>query len=163
MMKENKNDLGTYLRDHYAGGIGAVELLEHLAKTHEDKPLGTFFKGLLGDVDSDLETLRGLMSALGFEESRVRNAGAWMAEKVGRVKLGSGSETYGLPLFQALETLAIGITGKRLLWRALGQVREAHPGLKSIDFAALEKRAHEQFDRVETARLKIAEATFPKT
>jgi hypothetical protein len=163
MMPESKDDLGTYLKDHYAAGVGAIELLEHQAKTHKEKPLGGFFKGLLADVNLDHETLQQILSELGFEESRVRNAGAWVAEKLGRAKLGFGDETYGLPLLQALETLAIGITGKRLLWRALGQVREAHPVLKPIDFAALEKRAHEQFDRVETARLKIAEATFSKT
>jgi hypothetical protein len=85
-----------------------------------------------------------------------------MAEKFGRAKLGSGSETYGLPLLQALETLAVGITGKRLLWRALGQVRETNPVLQRTDFAALEKRASEQFERVEAARLKIATATFSR-
>ena len=160
-MKESNEELGTYLKDHYAGGVGAVELLEHSAKTHEEKPLGTFFKRVLADVRVDLETLHEILSALGFEESRVRNTGAWVAEKLGRAKLGFGDETDGLPLFQALEMLAIGITGKRLLWRALREVRNTHPALQKIDFGALEKRALEQFDRVETARLNMATATFP--
>jgi hypothetical protein len=114
-------------------------------------------------VNADHEILHELMSGLGFEESRIRNAGAWMAEKFGRAKLGSGSETHGLPLLQALETLAIGITGKRLLWRALGQVRDVHPALQKTDLTALEKRASEQFERVEAARLKIAGAVFVRT
>jgi hypothetical protein len=159
-VKGNNKELGTYLRDHYAAGVGAIELLEHQARTHKDKPLGAFFKSLLADVTLDLETLHGLLFTLGFEESRVRNAGAWMAEKLGRAKLGFSSETYGLPLLQALETLAIGITGKRLLWRALSEVRRADPAHQEIDFAALEKRAVDQFERVEAARLKIAIATF---
>ena len=76
-------------------------------------------------------------------------------------ELGTYLKDHYAGVFQALETLAIGITGKRLLWRALREVRNTHPALQKIDFGALEKRALEQFDRVETARLNIATATFP--
>ncbi len=71
-------------------------------------------------MKADHEQLHEIMTALGIEESNARNAGAWMAEKFGRGKLGfGGGATSGIRLLQALETLAIGITGKLLMWRAL--------------------------------------------
>ncbi len=159
-MKEGKDDLGIYLKDHYAGGVGATELLEHLIKTHEGDPLGIFFQGLLDDVSADLKTLHRLMTELGFEESSVRNAGAWMAEKFAQAKLGLGGGQEGLELLQALETLFVGITGKRLLWRALATVGRADWVLQESDFNQLEKRALEQLDRVEAKRLELVGAIF---
>lgn len=157
----SKDDLGVYLKDHYAGAVGAIELIEHLIKVHENKPLGSFFRQLGADVKSDHETLHRLMEALGFEESSVRNAGAWMAEKFSRAKLGfGGGQESGLRLLQAFETLIIGITGKRLLWRALHVAQGIDIALRQTDFDHLEKRAQEQLDRVEAKRLETSITTF---
>ena len=120
----NKDQLEVYLKDHYAGAVGALELIEHSIKTHEGTPLAAFFEKLHGDVKADHEQLHNLMTTLGFEDSGVRNAGAWMAEKLGRAKLGfSGGESSELRLLQTLESLFLGITGKQLLWRALQAMR----------------------------------------
>ena len=159
--EESKKELEIYLQDHYAGAVGAIELLEHLIQAHAAKPLETFFTELHADVKADHEQLHNLINALGFEESGVRNAGAWIAEKLSRAKLGfSGDETSGLGLLEALETLLLGVTGKKVLWRALAAAREASPILQRTDFAYLEKRAMEQADRVEAQRLETARATF---
>lgn len=158
---ENRKELEGYLKDHYAGAVGALEMIEDLSKSHEGKEMGDFFTGLHADVKADHDQLHDLMSALDFEVSSVKNAGAWVAEKFGRVKLGfSGDEAVGVRLLQALETLVMGITGKQLLWRALDAAREASPVLQQTDFAHLEKRAKEQLDRVEAKRLEVANATF---
>lgn len=162
-MSEDKSseDLEVYLKDHYAGAVGALELLDHLGKAHADDQLGPFFRELHSDVKADHEQLHNLMTALGFEESSVRNAGAWMAEKIGRAKLGfSASEDAKLRLLQSLETLFLGITGKQILWRALRAVKDASPILEQTDFDHLEKRALEQLDRVEVQRIEAARAAF---
>ena len=54
-------------------------------------------------------------------------------------------------LFLALEALALGITGKRMLWRALAAAAESVTQLRGPDYAALEERAIEQHDRVGNA------------
>jgi hypothetical protein len=59
-------------------------------------------------------------------------------------------------LFLALEALALGITGKLSLWRALAAASEAAVQLRALDYAELEQRAREQFDRVEAKRLEVA-------
>jgi hypothetical protein len=101
------------------------------------------------------------MQALGFEESSLRDAGAWMAEKLSRAKIGlTVGEGARLRLFQALETLLVGITGKRLLWQALMAVKDSSPILQRTDLARLEARAIEQAERVEMQRLSAARATF---
>ena len=47
--------------------------------------------------------------------------GAWLTEKVSRLKLKHGAAD-GLGTFEALEFLVIGIHGKRALWRAMAAV-----------------------------------------
>ncbi len=156
-------EIETYLKDHYAGGIGALELIEHSMETHAGTPLAAFFAELHGDIKADHDQLHNLMTALGFADSDARNAGAWLAEKFSRAKLGfSGGDSSGLRLLQTLESLTLGITGKRLLWRALHAVRRSSAALQQMDFEYLEQRAIEQSNRVEIKRLETAHAVLHK-
>jgi hypothetical protein len=155
-----KDDLETYLQDHYAAAVGALELIEHLEKAHAGDALGEFFSQLHAEVKSDHEQLHNLISVLGLEESNLRNAGAWTAEKLGRVKLGFSGEDASLRLLQSIETLVVGLTGKKLLWRALAAAKDSSSILQRTDFAQLEQRAEEQIARVEAQRIEAARATF---
>ena len=101
------------------------------------------------------------MNTFGFKESAVRKAGAWVAEKFGRAKLGlSVHEVGGVGLLEALEGLVIGITGKRLLWRSLASAADVIPQLRGPNYAELEQRAVAQRDRVEEKRLAAARQAF---
>ena len=154
-------DLASYLQDHYAGSVGAVELLDHLIGAHVGHPFENFFRELRSEIAADQDELRALMREFDVQKSGVRNAGAWMAEKVTQVKLDlAGQKEGGLGLFQALEALALGITGKQLLWRALAFVINDSARSLPIDLARLEHRALEQRDRVEAKRLEVARQTF---
>jgi hypothetical protein len=155
------NDLVIYLNDHLAGSVAALELLDRLIETYEGKPLGRFFEDLRSDIREDQEKLEELIHKLGEEESAVRKAGAWIIEKLSRAKIKlTESEEGEMGLFLALEALALGITGKRLLWRALAVASETVPPLSRLDYSALEKRAVEQKDRVEAQRLEVARKAF---
>ena len=159
--EKSQEDLAIYLKDHYAAAVGALELLAHLSKAQADDRLRVFFTQLHADVEADHTQLHNLMEALAIEESSVRNAGAWMAEKFGRAKLGfTVGEDAKLRLLQSLESLHLGITGKRLLWRALRASSESSPVLQKTDFDRLEERAIEQADRVEGERLQAAQAAL---
>ncbi len=162
-MKEDQSreNLGTYLKDHYAGGVGALELLEHLIKEHGNDPLGNFISKLREEIQADHDQLHSLMTRLGHEESSLRNAGARMAEKFSRVKLGfaTGGDSQ-LRLLESLEALLLGITGKKYLWRALAAVRSGWPILAEMDLAQLEARAKDQADRVDAQRLEAACEAF---
>jgi hypothetical protein len=154
-------DLSSYLNDHLAGSVGALELLDRLIEIYQAKPLEGFFRDLRNEIDADQETLKELIAKLGDKESAVRKAGAWIVEKFSRAKIQLSETREGeMGLFLALEGLALGINGKQSLWRALATASETAPRLRGPDYATLEKRALEQHDRVEAKRLEIAPKVF---
>lgn len=155
------NDLTNYLNDHLAGSVGALELLDRLIDIYREKPLENFFRNLRDDIHQDQEQLKELMQKIGAEESAVRKAGAWVVEKLSRPKIALSEEAEGeIGLLLALEALVLGITGKRSLWRALQAASRTVPQLARLDYAALEKRAIEQCERVEAKRLETARTAF---
>ena len=150
--------LHTYLNDHLAGSVAAIELLDDLVEHHSEDRFREIFRDLRDEIAADQGMLRDLIRKLGAEESAVRKAGAWLAEKFSRVKIGDVDDS--AELLQALEGLALGITGKKLLWRSLGAVASNFPALQGTDFSQLEERARAQFERVETLRIEMARETF---
>jgi hypothetical protein len=153
--------LTTYLNDHLAGSVAALELLDRLIATYEGKPIQQFLEDLRKDIDADQGELQNLIEKLGEKESSVRKVGLWLAEKFSRAKIRlSDSEENQMGLFHALEGLVLGITGKRCLWAALAAAAETVPQLRELDYARLEKRAAEQRDRVDAKRLEIARTIF---
>ena len=157
-------DLTTYLNDHLAGSVGALELLDRLIETYEGKPLAQFFRDLRGEIEADQKTLQGLIGKLGEKESAVRKAGAWIIEKFSRAKVRlSDSKKGEMGLFLALESMVLGIMGKRGLWTALRAASETVPELRGLDYTRLEQRAVDQCDRVEAKRLEVARRVFVST
>ena len=153
--------LSTYLNDHLAGSVAALELIEHLAKNYPDTTLESFFAELHADISADQDVLRDLLRTFDAKESAVRKAGAWLAEKVGRAKFGlAKNDVSGTGLLEALEGLVMGITGKQLLWRALAAASDVMPQLRGLDYAQLEQRAIEQRDRIDQKRLAAAREAF---
>jgi hypothetical protein len=148
--------LTTYLNDHLAGSVVAVKLLDHLIS----KPAGAtgeVFRTLRSEIEEDQNVLRKLLERLAEPESRVRKAAAWLTEKLGQAKLQMDDPGNGeLRALEALETLGLGIQGKLALWRALASVAGSVPELGTVDFSLLQRRAIEQFDRVERLRLEAA-------
>lgn len=152
--------LDSYLNDHLAGAVGALELLAHWAKLYTGKPLGAFFTDLESEIKADQDTLRHLMRCLSVKESKVRQAGAWVAEKLGLTRsVIAGDEPGGLGLVLVLEGLIMGITGKQLLWRALDAANL--PKAEGFDFKELQRSAGQQIERTEAQRIWAAQQAFP--
>ena len=152
-------ELDSYLNDHLAGSVGALELIAHWGKLCRGKPLGEFFDGLETEISADQDTLRDLMRCLGVEESKVRQVTAWAAEKLGRARIViAGDEPGSLGLVLALEGLIMGITGKQLLWRALAAANLTKA--QGFDFKELQRRAEEQIERTEAERIRAAQQAF---
>ena len=74
-------DFYSYLNDHLAGSISALELIGHWAEDHKSEPLGSFFREIENEIKADQETLRSIMRTLGVEESKVRKVGAWQSKR----------------------------------------------------------------------------------
>src|SRR5438045_7929762 len=152
-------DLDSYLNDHLPGSISAMELIDHWAEIHKGEPLGSFFVEIQREIKADQDTLRKVMRNLGVDESKVRKAGAWAAEKVGRARLIiAGDEPDSLGLVLTLEGLIMGVTGKKLMWSSLAAAKL--PRLKSYNFEQLQRRAEQQVERIEAERISAVSQTF---
>ena len=115
--------LTTYLNDHLAGSVAALELLEHLIERHADMPWAGSLTELRGEIEQDQTSLRDLLQRLGEAESATKKTLGWLSEKLGvaRRTLSPGYEPE-LAMLEDLEALALGIQGKLGLWRALAIV-----------------------------------------
>ena len=153
--------LTTYLKDHFAGSVAALELLDHLISSHRAKSQEQFFVRLRQEVNEDQEVLQKILYALGADDSALRNATAFFGEKLARVKLKIEDHTGGqLARLEKLEALALGIEGKRALWRVLIAVAEEIPALRNMDLARMDQRADDQRKRVEIRRIEAAHEAF---
>jgi hypothetical protein len=152
-------DLDSYLNDHLAGSISALEVIAYWAEAHKDEPLGSFFVETESEIKADQETLRDVMRSLGIEESKMRKAGAWAAEKLGRARLIiAGNESGSLGLVLTLEGLIMGVTGKKLMWIALAASKL--PPLNTYNFERLQRRAEQQIERIAAERISAVCQAF---
>jgi hypothetical protein len=151
--------LHSYLNDHLAGSVSALETLPHWSHLHEGKPLGFFFKEIEAEITADQDLLRDVMRRLDVKESAIRKAGAWAAEKVGRARLKvAGDEPDSLGLVLTFEGLIMGVTGKKLMWRALAAANL--PQLDGFNFENLQRRAEQQIELLEAERIAAAGRAF---
>jgi hypothetical protein len=147
--------LTTYLQDHLAGALQAIELLKAMRDSHAGEPLGRFAAELLVEIEADRDMLAALTERAGGTPGGLKEWGVWLAEKVSRLKLKHGDGD-GLGTFEALEFLLLGIHGKSALWRALSLVAPDDSRLRGMDFDQLEARAESQHAKVDERRLACA-------
>jgi hypothetical protein len=152
--------LAIYLHDHLAGASLAIDLLGSMRKEHAGEPLGDFAGTLQVEIEADREVLRVLAERIGAGSSALKDFGAWVSEKVSRIKLG-GQSGGDLTTFEALEFLMLGIHGKWALWRALAVIAAKDTRLQGTDFAHLMARAGMQEVHVEQRRIEAARTAFP--
>jgi hypothetical protein len=152
----SRSPLITYLNDHLAGSVAALELVEHLLELHPQPAQNQLWE-LGAEIQEDRTILQEILETLGGKPSPLRQAAAWLTEKMSQTKFRLDDPGNGeLRLLEALEMLALGIQGKASLWRALKVVEDAIPELKKFDFLRLQRRAQEQFERVDALRLRSA-------
>lgn len=147
-------DLHRYLNGHLAGSHCALSLIAELAKRQTEAAEQKFFAELEAKVEADQRILKNLLTASGGEESTGLHSLGEIGGKVSRlVFLHEGMEPGNLGNFEALEMLALGIQGKRLLWVALQEVAHHFPEWADIDFQKLEFDAIHQREEVEERRI----------
>jgi hypothetical protein len=149
------------MKDHFAGSIAAVQLLDHLISSNRGDINKQFFIQLRQEVAEDQEVLRGLLHDLDADEGLLRNTAGFLSEKLARIKLLLENPSGGhLARLEKMEALALGIDGKRALWRSLLAVAEEIPALRTVDLEKLDQRAEDQRGRVEDLRIDAALEAF---
>ncbi|HWM62673.1 MAG TPA: hypothetical protein VNP96_01635 [Solirubrobacterales bacterium] len=148
--------LRIYLNDHLAGSMLGVELARRLSSSNEDDAeMGPPLAEIRAEIEADRVTLERVMDRLGIGRSHVKPAGAWVAEKLGRLKLNGQLRGYSpLSRLVELEMLLLGITGKMQMWRALEHTVGGR--LSDIDFGQLAGRAARQRSTVDALHLRAA-------
>lgn len=154
-----RDPLSTYLNDHLAGATAGVELAERVASWYAGRPAEASLRVVADAIAEDRQALIQLQSRLGFPPSSMKAAAGWVSEKVTRLKLRrrvTGDAT--LTRLMALETLSLGIAGKRALWESL-KVSDGSARF-GVDLDNLIERADQQRTEVERYRLDTATEAF---
>ena len=148
------NLLAIYLNDHLAGSTGGLELARRALSANRGTAFEAPLERLATEIAEDREALLDVMDRLGARRDPLKQWAGWLAEKAARLKTNGRLLGYS-PLSRVveLEVLALGIEGKRLLWRALDQVAAGDPRLDGVDLAALRRRADGQRRLVERQRI----------
>jgi hypothetical protein len=151
--------LATYLKDHMAGAQFAMNLMQRLSEAYAAEPLGDFATELLEQVESDFEVLKVIAGRFDAAANPLKEAAAWLAEKVSQPKLQFTRED-PLGTFETLEFLTLGVLGKLKLWQVLSALAPSRPELQNIDFAELTLKAQTQHDALERWRRDVALTAF---
>jgi hypothetical protein len=151
--------LAIYLHDHLAGATGGVELARRARAGNRSGKMGEALEGICAEIEADRATLERVMEQLEVKRNTAKVAGAWAAEKLGRLKLNGRLTGYSpLSRLVELEMLHLGITGKIQLWQALAETQGAR--LAQFDLPGLVERAESQRAAVERLRLDAAREAF---
>ena len=153
--------LTTYLNDHLAGSVLALELLDHLEEDGAGTAEASTLAGVHADIEADRQELEAFMAQQGIAVSVPRKAAGWLVEKLSQIKLRLDDAGDGaLHRLETLETIALGIAGKAALWDALAAAAESAPELNGLDYARLARRAQTQRAVVDELRLRAAQEAF---
>jgi hypothetical protein len=147
--------IGIYLNDQLALGVAGRELARRAQRENAGTELGTFLQRLAVEVTEDVDTLERIMERLGVPLSPVKRPLALLAERVGRLKPNGRLRGYSpLSRFLELESLALGLDGKKVLWSNLRDLADVGERLHDVDFDALIERAQRQRDELEPHRVE---------
>lgn len=161
MTQQSYSNLALYLTDHLAGSIAAVALLNDMEKVTSVTGIRDFCGQLKVEIQSDQAVLDRLIGLIHAEPNLSQRCGAWLVEKVAALRLGNlVNPSNALGLMEAFELIALGIEGKRLLWRALDYTVAEEAKFREFDFTALAERAAEQVAMVEKWRIEMARSAF---
>lgn len=149
--------MGAYLNDHLGGATLGSELAAQIRDREEGTTRGDTMTRITAGIEEDRETLISVMDALDVSHNPVKQVTGWVAEKASRVKFSgvtSGEPDQGN--LMALESLRLGVAGKKCLWLALQDVRDDYPPLSGFDLAQLIERASAQELVLEDERMTAA-------
>jgi hypothetical protein len=156
--EDKQGALATYLRDHLAGADTAIQIVHALSDAHRGGPEGALFESLYDQFREDRIVVEGVLAELGYTARSAKRLAGRATGSVVRVMAGGAPGE--LALFRTLEALAIGVQGKRCLWRAAQAfVGLPHPpGRRS--FVELEADAVRQWETIERHRRSLVPGTF---
>jgi hypothetical protein len=153
--------IAIYLNDHLAGSTAGLELARRALGANRGTAFEAPLERLADELAEDRAALVDVMARLAVARDPLKVWAGWAVEKLGRAKLNgriAGYSPYSRVL--ELEMLALGVEGKRALWRALERVAPEDARLTGVDLADLSRRAEAQRRLIERQRLSAAAIAF---
>jgi hypothetical protein len=150
--------LGVYLNDHLAGAMAGTDLARRMARAAQPgSATATVLPRLAAEIDQDRSALLKAMAALEIPVRGYKVFGAWVGEKIGRLKPNRHLLTRS-PLSELEETemLRLGVDGKAAGWRTLRVLADHDSRLDAGRLDELLARADRQSSELETLRAEVA-------
>jgi hypothetical protein len=150
--------LVAYLRDHLSGSDVALRVVHRLGSTHQGTENGTFFQRLSQELEEERSVVRTLLTQLGASGRSIKRAAGYASGAL--LSVTAGGQPGDLALLRTFEALAIGVQGKRCMWRALQNLHPASSTVHGMDFVELEAKAVRQWEAIEERRRALVVQTF---
>lgn len=157
----NDRRLRIYLDDHLALLTGEAELAARCGRSNRGSPLGDFLRRLQEELRGQRAALNDALRRLGGQPNAVKSGAAWLAEKLGRLKLNDSLLAYSpLSRLLELEGLTAAAQTRIALWDSLDAAAKAEPRWSGIDFAAPREQAERHLEELVRRRRYAAVEAF---
>src|SRR4029453_17720204 len=113
----------------------------------------TLFRRLSTEFEEDRAVVRTLLTQLGASGRSIKRAAGYASGTV--LNVTAGGDPGDLSLLRTFEALAIGVQGKRCMWRALQNLRTVPSTVQGMNFAELEAKAVRQWEAIDERRLAL--------
>jgi hypothetical protein len=146
--------LASYLEDHLVGSGAGLTVVRRLRRAHDGDEVGAVMDRLEAEIEEERRALRTVIAVLGGSASAPGLVGHILGLAAG---LATAARRVVLPepvpsLLEDLESLAVGVWGKRLMWGALARQAMEDPRLADIEIERLVAQAEAQ--ELEILRLR---------
>lgn len=148
--------LSIYLNDHLAMMVGTEELVSRSLESNQGSELGQLLQAILMSTQQDRTALEALMDDQTIAQNRAKTSGAWLAERVGRLKLNGEIKGYSdLSRLVEIEGIDVALEGKGMFWDTLCRLGFREAGGKQT--RSMADTAQQQLDQLEGHRMQAAE------
>lgn len=147
--------LQLYLSDHLTGSAAGLSRIRQMAENYAGSPMAETLRQIAHEIDDEKDRLERLIETLGLRPLRHRQALAWTAEKLGRLKLNGRVLTTSpmTPLLE-LELMRSAVIGKLGLWETLTEIG-AELGEDPEEFRGRADRTRSQADRLDDLHARV--------
>lgn len=141
----NSETLPTYLNDHLALMTGEIELLQRVCDENSGSSLAEELQSFCSSVQQQADVLDGWLKSLDAEPATLKQAAAWLGEKLGRLKLNDGGLEYtDLARLVELEALIGCAMSRQIMWDALAKVPSGELRIPAQDLSKFAAEARDQ-------------------
>ncbi len=148
--------LSIYLNDHLALLVGTQELVNRSLESNRGSEFGQFLETVGESNKQERKALEALMAKQDVTENRTKTAGAWIAERVGRLKLNGEITAYSdLTRLVEIEGVGVALEAKRMFWDTLCRV--GFTEVRGLQTRSIARRAEQQMEELDKHRAQAAE------